>query len=169
MFIFLTNNGHDTNKWSTEMKFHLIPSLNRTVYVRATTPCLHLTFSAFCQLPYFDKIDLCDYLRGNHAASANPLSTSECMSQCLRNLVHHSTWTHLSGVHHKSLQSVCVSLLPLLSNGSVNCIPCFIPRERLGRHVPAATNIRNSNTVRRAVFSAIRASWKENLCIPYCC
>jgi hypothetical protein len=35
---------------------------------------------------------------------------------------------------------VCVSLLVLLVIGSVYCIPLFIAKQRLGKHVPAATN-----------------------------
>jgi hypothetical protein len=42
-----------------------------------------------------------------------------------------------------SHQSVC-----LLGNGSVKCIPLFIARQRLGKHITAATNTRN---IRRIV------------------
>jgi hypothetical protein len=53
----------------------------------------------------------------------------------------------LNGVLHKSLPSVfvsvCVSLICLLGKGSVKCIPPFIARQLLGKHVPAATNTRN--------------------------
>jgi hypothetical protein len=62
--------------------------------------------------------------------------------------VYHGIWAHLNGVRHKFLSSVCVSLcvsiLSLKGNCSVNCIPPFGARQRLGKQVPAATNTRNS-------------------------
>jgi hypothetical protein len=39
---------------------------------------------------------------------------------------------------NSSHKSVCISLLSLLGNGSVNCIHPFIASQRLGKHVPAA-------------------------------
>jgi hypothetical protein len=52
--------------------------------------------------------------------------------------------------------SLCVSLLSLLSNGSVKCIPPFVARQRLGKYVPAATNKRNSRRiVERVIFYAV--------------
>jgi hypothetical protein len=42
---------------------------------------------------------------------------------------------------------VCVSLLSLLGNGSVKCIPPFIARQRLCKHVPATTNTRNNKRI----------------------
>jgi hypothetical protein len=63
----------------------------------------------------------------------------------------HGTWAHLSGVLHKSLPSVCVSLcvsvLLLLGKGSVKCIPPFVARQLLGKHVPAAKSTRNNNRI----------------------
>jgi hypothetical protein len=60
--------------------------------------------------------------------------------------IYHGTWAHLNGVLHKSLPSVCasicISLLSLLGNGSVKCIPHFIARQWLGKHITAATNTR---------------------------
>jgi hypothetical protein len=54
--------------------------------------------------------------------------------------VYHGTWAHLNGVLHKSLPSVCVSVcisLPSLQGkGSVKCIPSFIVRQQLGKHIP---------------------------------
>jgi hypothetical protein len=43
--------------------------------------------------------------------------------------------------------SVCVSLLSLLGNGSVKCIPPFIARQRLGKHFPAARNTRSNRRI----------------------
>jgi hypothetical protein len=43
--------------------------------------------------------------------------------------------------------SVYVSLLSLLGKGSVKCIPLFIARQRLGKHVPASTNTRNNRII----------------------
>jgi hypothetical protein len=45
---------------------------------------------------------------------------------------------------HQSVCLSCVSLLSLLGKGSVNGIPPFGARQRLGEHVPAATNTRNN-------------------------
>jgi hypothetical protein len=80
--------------------------------------------------------------------------------------VYHGTWAHLNCVLHKSLPPVCVSgcvsLLSLLGKGSVKCIPPFIARQRLDKHIPAATNTRNSRrTVRRVIFCAVRDLSKE--------
>jgi hypothetical protein len=43
--------------------------------------------------------------------------------------------------------SACVSFLSLLGKGSVKCIPPFIARQRIGKHVPAATSIRNNRRI----------------------
>jgi hypothetical protein len=65
--------------------------------------------------------------------------------------VYHGTWAHHNGVPHKSLPSVsvsiCVSHPSLLGKGSVRCIPPFVARQRLGKHVPAATNTRNNRRI----------------------
>jgi hypothetical protein len=55
--------------------------------------------------------------------------------------------------------SVCVSLLSLLGKGSVKCISPFIARQRLGKHVPAATNTRDSRRLGRVCLWVC-------LCIP---
>jgi hypothetical protein len=77
---------------------------------------------------------------------------------------YHGTWTHLSGVLHKYLPSVCVSvfvsLMCLLGIGSVKCIPPIVARQRPGKDAPAATNIR-INTRRRIVRRV-----SSDLCIP---
>jgi hypothetical protein len=74
------------------------------------------------------------------------------------------TWTYLISVLYKSLPSVsvsvCVSLLSLIGKGSSNSIPLFVARQRLGKHVPTATNIRNN---RRTVGCV--CLW-ACLCIP---
>jgi hypothetical protein len=61
----------------------------------------------------------------------------------------HGTWAHLIGLLHRSLRSVCVSIrvsrLSLLGNGSVRCIIPFAARQRLGKHVPVATNTLNND------------------------
>jgi hypothetical protein len=90
--------------------------------------------------------------------------------------VYHGNWAHLGGVLHKSLPSVCVSvcvsLLSLLGNGSVKCLPPFGARQRLGKHVPAATNTRYSRSiVGRVMFCTVHVVSKESLwvcglCIP---
>jgi hypothetical protein len=43
--------------------------------------------------------------------------------------------------------SICVSLLSLLGKVSVKCIPPFIARQRLSKHVPTATNMRNNRRI----------------------
>jgi hypothetical protein len=63
----------------------------------------------------------------------------------------HGNWTHLNGVLYKFRPSVCVPVcVPLLSfigKGSAKYIPHFGARQRLGKHVPAATNMRNNNRI----------------------
>jgi hypothetical protein len=65
--------------------------------------------------------------------------------------VYHGTWAHLNSVLHKSFPSVCVSvcasLLSLIGNGLVNCILHFTAKQRLGKHVPEAMNIRNNRRI----------------------
>jgi hypothetical protein len=74
------------------------------------------------------------------------------------------TWAHLNGVLHKSLPSVCVSvcvsLLSLLRKTWIKCILPFIARQRLGKHVPAATNTHNN----RRIYGRV-CLW-VCLCIP---
>jgi hypothetical protein len=82
---------------------------------------------------------------------------------------------HLKGVLHKSLPSVCVSvcvsLLSLQGNGTVNCIPLIAARQRLSKHIPAARNTCNSTrNVGRVILYAVRILSKESpwirLCVP---
>jgi hypothetical protein len=47
---------------------------------------------------------------------------------------------------HQSV-SISVSLLFLLGNGSVKCIPYFIAWQKLGKHVPAAKETRNNSRI----------------------
>jgi hypothetical protein len=87
--------------------------------------------------------------------------------------LYHDTWAHLSGVLHKSLPSVCVSvcvsLLLLQGSGSVKCIPPYDARKRLGKHVPAATNTRNNRRIVGCVISyAVRVLSKESLWVSLC-
>jgi hypothetical protein len=59
------------------------------------------------------------------------LPTSECLIQSLCNLyVYHGTEAHLSNVLHKSLPLICVCMYN----------PPIVSRQRLDKHVPAATN-----------------------------
>jgi hypothetical protein len=63
---------------------------------------------------------------------------------------------------HQSV-SVCVSLILLLDKGLVKCIPPFIARQRLDKHVPTATNTCNSRRiVGGVVFYAAHIISKEN-------
>jgi hypothetical protein len=69
---------------------------------------------------------------------------------------YYGTWAHLNGVLHKPHPSVCVSP--------------NVAKQRLGRHVPAATNTHNRRLVGGVVFYAVRVLSKESLgvclCIP---
>jgi hypothetical protein len=81
--------------------------------------------------------------------------------------VYHGNRAHLSGVLHKSLPSVCVSvcvsLLSLQGDGSVECNPPFSARQRLSKHIPAATNIpSNRRTGGRVVLFVVRVVPKES-------
>jgi hypothetical protein len=78
--------------------------------------------------------------------------------------VYHGTWAHLNGVlHNPSHQCVCVFLLSLLGKGSVKCIPPFVARQRLDKHVPAATNTDSRRIVGRITFYAVRVLSKVSL------
>jgi hypothetical protein len=70
---------------------------------------------------------------------------------CKTLYVYRVNWPHLTGVHRKSLPSlcvfVCVSIPSLLDKGSVNCIFPFNSRQWLGRHVPAAKNAGNNRKI----------------------
>jgi hypothetical protein len=67
-----------------------------------------------------------------------------------------------------SHQSVCISLLSLLGIGSVKCIPHLVRRQRLGKHVPVATNTRNNRIVVLVILCALRVLSQGSLwiCIP---
>jgi hypothetical protein len=56
--------------------------------------------------------------------------------------VYHGTWAHLNGIHHTSLPSVCFCI----------CIPPILATQWLGKHVPAATIIRNNRRIVERVF-----------------
>jgi hypothetical protein len=60
----------------------------------------------------------------------------------------HGTWAHLNVLFYKCLPSVsvsaCISLLSLLSKGSVKCILPFTARQRLGKEAPAPKTLRNN-------------------------
>jgi hypothetical protein len=72
-------------------------------------------------------------------------------------------WTaYILNPSHHSV-SVCVSLFSLLGNSSVNCIPLFIARQRLGENVTAATNTRNNRRiVAHSIFYAVRVVSKAS-------
>jgi hypothetical protein len=61
--------------------------------------------------------------------------------------------------------SVRASLLSLLGNGSVKCMPFFGARQRLGKHVPAATNTRNNRRIAVLIFCAVRVVSNDNLLV----
>jgi hypothetical protein len=87
--------------------------------------------------------------------------------------VYHGTWAHLNGVLHKSLPSVCVSVCvafpSLLGKVSVNCIPPFISRQRIGKHVPVATNTRSNRIIAgRVIFYAVRILSMKSLWVYVC-
>jgi hypothetical protein len=78
--------------------------------------------------------------------------------------VYHGNWAHLNGVLHKSHPSVCVSLILLLIKGSVKSIHPSAARQRLGKHVPVATNTRtNRRTVESLIFHAVHVLSKGSL------
>jgi hypothetical protein len=76
-----------------------------------------------------------------------------------------ATWAHLNGELHKFLPSACMcTLLSLLGTGSVKCIPPFTTRQRLRKHVPAA-----SETDGGVIFCEVRVFIKResmDLCHP---
>jgi hypothetical protein len=87
--------------------------------------------------------------------------------------VYHGNWAHVSGILHKFLPSVFVSvyvsLLPLQGNDSVRFIPSFGARQQLGKQVPAATNTSNNNNIAgRLIFYAVRVLSKESLWVCLC-
>jgi hypothetical protein len=76
--------------------------------------------------------------------------------------IYYDIWIHLNGIFHKTLLSVCVpvcvSLLSLLGKGSVKCIRSWVARQRVGKDVPAARNVRKIEDLLTCVF--------VSLCIP---
>jgi hypothetical protein len=60
---------------------------------------------------------------------------------------------------HQSL-CLCVSLLSLVSKGSIKRIPPFIAKQRLGKHIPAAKYTRNNRKIVGCVWLCIC------LCVP---
>jgi hypothetical protein len=78
-----------------------------------------------------------------------PLLTFECPNRSLWNFVCIS-W-HLSPYQRRTSSipaiSLCVSLLSLLGKSSVTYIRPFVARQRLGKHVPTATNICNNRRI----------------------
>jgi hypothetical protein len=91
----------------------------------------------------------------------SPLSTSECLSQFLLNLVCLCMHVHFKGVLHKFLQSVCVSMLfPvwLLRNCSGTCLPsrCL------------ATNTRNNRELLDALCCMRSVSNPRTTCGVFC-
>jgi hypothetical protein len=64
--------------------------------------------------------------------------------------------------------SVCISLLSLQGNGSFKSSPPFGARQRLGKQVPSATNIRNNRIVGPVLFYAVRVLSKESVWVSLC-
>jgi hypothetical protein len=72
-----------------------------------------------------------------------PISTFECLRQSLWNLaLYHRIRAHLNGALHKSLSlvTVCVCIPPIVARQRLGKMYPFIARQRLDRHVTAATN-----------------------------
>jgi hypothetical protein len=114
------------------------------------------------KLDFYDlhvlRVSLCVYV----CASVS----FECLKQSLWILVCMSCiWAHLNGVLmgriYESLPlvcvSVCVSFLWLLGKGSVIYIPPFIAGQRIGKHVPAATNTHSSRKIVRLLYLRVCA------------
>jgi hypothetical protein len=81
-----------------------------------------------------------------------PLSSFQSLNQSFWNFICTScTWTYLNGVLHKPFPSVCVpvcvSVILFLGKGSVNYIPPFIARQRVGKHIPAKKNTRSNRRI----------------------
>jgi hypothetical protein len=81
----------------------------------------------------------------------------------------------LNGVLHKSLPSVCVSvcvsLLSLLDNRSIKCIPHNVARQQFRKYVPVATNTGNNRRIPGSViFYVVLVLWKESVwvCLSLC-
>jgi hypothetical protein len=55
---------------------------------------------------------------------------------------------------------MCIPL-SLLCKGSVKCVPPFVARQRLGKHVPATTNTCINRIAGRIFFCAIRVLFKD--------
>jgi hypothetical protein len=90
-----------------------------------------------------------------------PLLSSECLNQYLWKFVcNHAKPISTAYFINPSRQSVCVSHQKFLGKGLIECLSPFTARQRLGKHVPAATNIRNN---RRTVGRV--CPWVY-LCIP---
>jgi hypothetical protein len=74
-------------------------------------------------------------------------------------LVYRGAWAHLNGKPHKSLPSVCVPVF----------VFPIVARQRLGKHVPAATNSRNNRRiVGRFDFYMTRVLSKNSLWVCMC-
>jgi hypothetical protein len=71
---------------------------------------------------------------------------------------YHVTWAHLNGLLHKLFPSVCVCM----------SIPLSFSRQRLGKHIPAATNTRNNRIV--VCIVSMRSLYHNGesvgLCVP---
>lgn len=105
-------------------------------------------------LVYLSKLGLRHLHPTCVSAYPPPPSNFECLNKSLW-YVYHGRRAHVSGVLHKSQPtvcvSVCVSLLSLEGNSSVN--------------VPAATNTRSKRIiVELVILYAVHVLWQENLC-----
>jgi hypothetical protein len=96
----------------------------------------------------------------------SPLSAFECLKQSLWNLLCIS-WHLNTSQRLSSYQFECP--LSLLSNGSVNYIPSFMARQRIGNHVPAATYTSNNRRiVGHVVFYSVRVISENSLWVFLC-
>jgi hypothetical protein len=124
-------------------------------------------FVAFV-LAYFPKIGLCC-----RYVCVSSQSTFDCLHKPLWNMAcisrQVSPSRRRSSETPPSSLSICLSLLSLQDNGSVNCISRFGTRQRPGKHVPAATNTRNNRRiVGRVIFYAVRVLSNGSLWVCLC-
>jgi hypothetical protein len=105
-------------------------------------------------LAYFPKVRLCDL---------HPVCVSVCppinfwmpesvfIKFIIYIYIYYGNWVHLNGVLHKSLRSVCVSVcISLLSLHRIRLgkvYHSFVTSQRLGKHVPPATNARKNRKI----------------------
>jgi hypothetical protein len=120
-------------------------------------------------LAYVPKVGLCDLTLSCPWVRVSPIITFESLNQFLWNLVRISWQLSPSQrLLHKFLTSFCVSVrgsfLSLKGNGSVDCIPSFGARQRLGKRVPIAMNISNNRELLNASVSMWSMFYEMRVC-----